>query len=126
LRSPARSSATAVRAAWTPAGEKGALYTFSAKLHCGYAVGLLSPAILADLNTVRSIRNAFAHATAPIDFDTPAVKGLCEHLNASHGVIVPTGTPARRFFTCTLLWGMYFAHIGRQDEHRLTGIYDWL
>jgi hypothetical protein len=57
----------------------------------GFALGIIGTQIRADLNCVRDIRNAFAHARRAIRFDTPEVAAACESLRN------PTGTrPLRK------------------------------
>ena len=47
------------------------LSTFSALIKIGFAMGVYGPVARADMNCLRDIRNAFAHAKMPITFDTP-------------------------------------------------------
>ena len=56
------------------------LGTFSARIRAAHALGLISPNEYADLNTVRTIRNKFAHAQHGFSFDDSAVAGLCASL----------------------------------------------
>jgi hypothetical protein len=51
----------------------GALSTSFAKNHLGYAMGLYGKSSLNNLETIRRIRNAFAHAAVPLTFDTEQV-----------------------------------------------------
>ncbi len=48
--------------------EYGPLSTFKRKITAGYAFGIYDKIIRDGLNTVRDIRNAFAHSHRPIDF----------------------------------------------------------
>jgi hypothetical protein len=56
------------------------LSPFSAKIQMLYAMGIIGKKIKHDLEAIKEIRNAFAHAKMSIDFDTPAIaaklKGL--------------------------------------------------
>jgi hypothetical protein len=61
-------------------GPDSPLGTFSAKIKVGFALGVYGPETRADLDTVRAIRNAFAHCTKPIKFDTPEVAAECAKL----------------------------------------------
>ena len=56
------------------------LSSFSAKILCGYAFGLYGSTTRNDLDTIRRIRNVFAHTTNPITFETDAIKASCENL----------------------------------------------
>jgi hypothetical protein len=51
----------------------GPLSSFGAKIQLGYAIGLYGVIVRKDLDIIRRIRNAFAHAKKPISFDTPQV-----------------------------------------------------
>jgi DNA-binding MltR family transcriptional regulator len=53
--------------------DHGPLYSFSAKIAMGHALGIYDQATFNDLTIVRKIRNAFAHSKKPIQFDHPAV-----------------------------------------------------
>lgn len=61
---------------------EGPLSTFSAKTKVGFALGLYGSKANADLNCIRDIRNAFAHAKVPIAFDTKEVADAISTLNA--------------------------------------------
>lgn len=62
------------------------LRSFSAKIDLAYALGWISRSELADLHTVRRIRDAFARATGhEIDFEMDPVRERCaklDHTNA--------------------------------------------
>jgi hypothetical protein len=49
--------------------ENGPLSTFAQKIMAGYALGLYDEAALENMNLIREIRNAFAHAKRVIDFN---------------------------------------------------------
>jgi hypothetical protein len=49
------------------------LSSFGAKIEIGYAIGIYGKLVRSDLDTVRRIRNAFAHSKILIDFSTPEV-----------------------------------------------------
>jgi len=51
----------------------GALSTFFAKIHLGYAMDLFDDAVRDDLETIRRVRNVFAHSSLPITFATEEV-----------------------------------------------------
>jgi DNA-binding MltR family transcriptional regulator len=63
----------------------GPLGTFSSRIDFSYLLGLLPRNAHRDLHLVRSIRNKFAHIAAPIGFDHPEIKPLCDSL-VFHGV----------------------------------------
>jgi DNA-binding MltR family transcriptional regulator len=61
-------------ATWTELqDDRGPLRSFSAKISIGYALGIYNDKIQHDLNTVRIIRNAFAHSKKLLDFNDPLV-----------------------------------------------------
>ena len=51
----------------------GPLSTFSRKIAMGYALGVYDSHMKSDLNFIRQIRNAFAHAKVHLDFATPEI-----------------------------------------------------
>jgi hypothetical protein len=50
------------------------LGSFSGKITFGFAVGIYGQVTRTDLNLIREIRNAFAHARIPVSFETPAIR----------------------------------------------------
>jgi hypothetical protein len=54
--------------------------TFSNKIIIGHALGIFGDRTRQNLDIIRTIRNAFAHAAHPIRFDDPAIARLCEFL----------------------------------------------
>jgi hypothetical protein len=59
----------------------GALGNFFSKIYLGYALALYDQATRDDLETIRKIRNAFAHAHRPITFLNVEVSAACDELN---------------------------------------------
>lgn len=51
--------------------------SFSRKIELGHALSIYGPQTKANLNAMRHIRNAFAHAKIPVTFDTPEVAAVC-------------------------------------------------
>jgi DNA-binding MltR family transcriptional regulator len=58
-------------------GANGPLGSFSAKNRLAYLMGLISEALFRDLETMRHIRNRFAHQTAIGRFDHPEISSRC-------------------------------------------------
>jgi len=56
-------------------GENGPLATFSQKITFAYSMGLISETAKNLLDTVRQIRNVFAHSKKVIGFDNDLIKG---------------------------------------------------
>lgn len=54
----------------------GPLSSFWAKLHFANAIGLLPPKLYADLETIRKLRNRFAHQLDPADFGDKTTQDL--------------------------------------------------
>jgi DNA-binding MltR family transcriptional regulator len=63
----------------------GPVSTLSAKTRLGYALGVLGPIARNDFNLIRQIRNAFAHPTQHLDFDTPEISETCQKLQGPDG-----------------------------------------
>jgi hypothetical protein len=59
----------------------GALSTFFGKQYLGHALQLYNKAMLADMDIIRRIRNAFAHSVKPIDFQVPEIGAECMKLS---------------------------------------------
>lgn len=59
----------------------GFLSSFSAKITAGYVFGLYGCHTRSDLNIIKDIRNAFAHASIPIDFNTDSIRNACAQLH---------------------------------------------
>ena len=62
-------------------GNDGPLGSFSRKIRLGEAMRLYGPKTRRQLDTIRSIRNAFAHTHRAITFDTAPVPVLCSTLD---------------------------------------------
>jgi DNA-binding MltR family transcriptional regulator len=54
-------------------GNNAPMATFDSKIRMAYALGIVGPEMLENLNIIRHIRNAFAHSKIPITFDTKEV-----------------------------------------------------
>lgn len=62
-------------------GDKDApLSTFSARIKAAYCLGLISKEQYQDLNTIKNIRNYFAHGIHGITFDYEQIVSLCNSL----------------------------------------------
>jgi hypothetical protein len=57
--------------------------SFSNKISAAYALGAYDDATRSHLDSIRSIRNAFAHTMHPIDFDHHVIATACNNLNPS-------------------------------------------
>jgi mannitol operon repressor len=63
--------------------QNGPMDTFSNKIKICYLFGLLNDMEQQDLNTIRKIRNEFAHQLSGLNFDTPSIADRCRNLYAS-------------------------------------------
>jgi hypothetical protein len=61
-------------------GQTGALNTFSSKIQISYVMGLIGPETRGALDTVRRIRNFFAHYASQGGFDIPEVLAECRKI----------------------------------------------
>jgi hypothetical protein len=62
-------------------GRDGALSSFYGKNYLGYAVGLYDEMALNNLESIRRIRNVFAHAPSMVSFTLPEVTLECATLH---------------------------------------------
>lgn len=85
-------------------GEGSPLGDFAAKIKIGFAFGVFGPRTRNDLNLIRQIRNAFAHARRPITFTTPEIAKTCSRLETpdrfpnEFPLIAPHASEMRRRF----------------------------
>lgn len=56
------------------AGDSGPLHTLDHKITLGHALGIFDDCARENLNIIRTIRNAFAHAKKPLDFENELVR----------------------------------------------------
>lgn len=60
-------------------GEDGAM-SFAVKVRMAYALGVYGPKTRADIDTMRHIRNLFAHDRSHLTFDDHVVSTLCDQI----------------------------------------------
>lgn len=84
--------------------------TLSAKIHLGYMLGLYDREVRKDLESLRQIRNVFAHARRAVDFSTPEIAEecarlrVCKQAHPKHNP-KPPDTPRAQFEkTVSLIW----------------------
>lgn len=91
---------------------EGALATFGAKIKIAYALGVFGKRTRKDLDTIRAIRNAFAHCRKPLFFHTEEVAGACAlltvvartpNLSSFKGIPRPIDTPREMYLASTRL-----------------------
>ena len=66
-------------------GRNALLSPFSARIRIGRAIGVYDSSFRAILDTIRRVRNVFAHSIRPITFDHTLVTQACNQLPAPTG-----------------------------------------
>jgi DNA-binding MltR family transcriptional regulator len=61
-------------------GTYGPLGTFSAKIDVAFSVGLINHQAHVDLDTIRKIRNEFAHHSSDLTFSDKQISGKCKQM----------------------------------------------
>jgi DNA-binding MltR family transcriptional regulator len=72
----------------------GALHSFYSKTYLGFALGLYDQSTVENLDCIRKIRNAFAHAALPIHFET---QQIIDEVNKLHVTTRPTPEAMMKF-----------------------------
>lgn len=98
----------------------GPLSSFYSQIHLAYALGLFDKKIKRDLNTVRTIRNVFAHAAKPVSFKTDRILAEVAKLNAPTYLKSPVKVPdaPRQWFIGSVI--LLIVHILEKDMKRIT------
>ena len=63
------------------ADEMSPLHSFAARIRVGFALGIYGPKMNEDLETIKYIRNLFAHFPEPATFNVQQLEELCNGLN---------------------------------------------
>jgi hypothetical protein len=93
------------------------LSTFSAKIKAAYLVGLIDKRLLDNLDTIREIRNDFAHSRIDLTFQAESVRARCMNLMyrnmaEASGDPAPPGasppSPRKAFVATGLVLAGYF------------------
>jgi hypothetical protein len=93
-------------------GQTGPLGNHGVRIKIAYAMGLFGKQTLNDLETIRLIRNAFAHSPRALWFSTNEIKTACEKLTVIERtkdidriktIDLPIDTPRKRFLAATNL-----------------------
>lgn len=61
-------------------GGNAPLASFSSRIKCCHALGLITGDEKQDIDLIRAIRNAFAHQDHGLNFENAKIKGLCSSL----------------------------------------------
>ena len=65
------------------------LSSFAGKIRMAYALGIIGRQTKADLEAIKAVRNAFAHARRPITFSTQEITSTCSTIQFLSGVSRP-------------------------------------
>jgi hypothetical protein len=111
--------------------EQGApLGTFSAKIATGFALGIINSELRSQLDRIRHIRNAFAHAMLVVSFDEPMIAQACNKLD--HNRLIPgiftlhEDTPRSRFtMAATFAMFMLLFEVQRRGTELRYGANPW-
>lgn len=79
-------------------GSNAPFGTFSAKIALGRALSMYDEKMEKRLVLIKNIRNAFAHASAPLDFKHPTLKAECLKLTPDQSKPEYKGTETRAIF----------------------------
>lgn len=81
----------------------GALSSFSARIGIAFALGLITKKMRNDLNSIRKVRNHFAHHPTETSFQVSPVRDLCSNLlgaepsSEDDGIILQETRPRMQF-----------------------------
>lgn len=103
----------------------GSFSTFSAKVDISLLLGLITKPIHRDLNTIRKIRNIFAHKPKPITFEDGQISDLASNLIPSVGIPRSDGTTrntdgTRSQFFSAVVWCLIHIETERDRTVKLT------
>jgi hypothetical protein len=110
-------------------GGDGPLSTFSRKIAMGYALGVYESHMRSDLNSIRTIRNAFAHAKVYLDFDTPEIGVIVNHMKLIRSSRFQSisgnrsTSPRKIFVSCIRLLYAYFNDKQTPMKYKGVGFY---
>lgn len=71
----------------------GPIATMSAKIKIAASLGIIGPSVISDLESIKNIRNQFAHSFHPLSFDTKSVATKCKLLQTAQKLLK---TPSNR------------------------------
>ncbi len=97
----------------------GPIATMSAQIKIAAALGIIGPSATSDLESIKNIRNQFAHSFHPISFDTKSIATECKLLRTAEKLLnTPSnrdrglGTEPRDLYAYSC-WGMWVALGGK-------------
>jgi hypothetical protein len=82
----------------------GALDGFFAKIHLGYALGIFPKLYMHELDSIRKIRNCFAHSSKPVTFETKQIAEECKRFRARDYISGDISNRSRYMSACRILF----------------------
>lgn len=104
-------------------GPEAPLSSFSSKIKIAYAMELCDRNISKELNLIREIRNAFAHSSKLLNFETKEVVDLCKFIKFDESEIIGFCFPVEQ--KSELSRRKYLGLIVRLLKHFSEFIRDW-
>ena len=74
---------------------EGPLGSFSSRIKTAYLLGIITASLYSDLETMRKIRNDFAHVRQAVRFNNQSIKDRCKALVGAKAFRRGTGQPIR-------------------------------
>lgn len=105
--------------------EGAPLGSFADRIRVARAIGVIGPGVEADLDTIRRIRNQFAHSPLKIDFTHDLIAAEIEKLLPDNPDWRPEWTPQRRRYLGTIIV-MIQAFDAVTKEHFQDSIPIWM
>jgi hypothetical protein len=103
--------------------QDGSMWSFALKIQLGWALGIYDAFGRTELKWIRNIRNAFAHTSAPLSFQSPEIGLLCDRLKIPHLKIYggfagpPPKTAKEQFAASARLQFLYLTgNVGENDQ----------
>ncbi len=85
-----------------PKNPTSPLGTLNSRINAAYCLGLIGPNMYNELNTIRQIRNLFAHGLHSISFEDKKIEDLIKQLKYSEILPETFSKSARNIFTVSL------------------------
>lgn len=103
--------------------QRGAIDGFSGKIVIAFALGLITERVREDLQTLRRLRNVFAHSPRPIDFSHPEVIAVCQFYCVDYVDEKPAEDRSNWTPRLKFSWLLFylFAHLSWHEETYAEG-----
>jgi len=103
------------------------LDSFSKRIKLAYALGLLRKSEFDDLNTIKKIRNEFAHKLHGLTFETDKIRDLCSNLIIPNqtvpkmkNLVKVDDTPRFRYTIAVGMIGNFISYRAKDEAARRT------